>query len=357
MARYLTDESRAIAGSFYWSLNPGSGDTGGILLSWRGASGGTVHRSKLELLRALRATHLPTTEERATFPKVTSPPPPLPRSALTERAAPERRPAGQRDANSAKAPTWARDQAASARPIVRTPAAVPSEGGKTDTGAGAGAGAFVLVPAHHGEDPNAGRAIRGQWRAPSQATSRQQEAHTANVDSYTLTQYLVGFVFLVVVCAVWRSEIEAFLRRTGLLGRKGGFVRALSTEPVCSDQLQDVEALGGGQIRPKSSKARPAAEGEEGAEAAEAAEAAAAAAEAAAEAEAEAAATKEDSPQRKRSPRAGRRAPARAVPVDVEGSDDAAGALEAPSLAQTKPGWARSKARARDVGGWDEEDE
>ena len=85
MAAYLKDNQ--IAGNFYWCINPESGDTGGLLLSWPTHEGDS---GKLLLLASLPTTVVPTTEERlrppppappSPPPKHTSPPPPLPLSS------------------------------------------------------------------------------------------------------------------------------------------------------------------------------------------------------------------------------------------------------------------------------------
>ena len=76
MAAYLKDEGNQVAGSFYWCLNPDSGDTGGLLESWVGHRPDTA---KLSLLSAMPGTPVPTTEGRARPPPPTSPaPPPMP---------------------------------------------------------------------------------------------------------------------------------------------------------------------------------------------------------------------------------------------------------------------------------------
>ena len=68
LVRYL--EEREI-GSFYWSLNPDSSDTGGLLKEW---STMTPEDAKLALLARLSATAVPKATDRAKPP----PPPPLP---------------------------------------------------------------------------------------------------------------------------------------------------------------------------------------------------------------------------------------------------------------------------------------
>ena len=64
MAGYLEQNENRISGSFYWSFNPDSGDTGGLLLSWKGAGAGTPNRAKLALLDGLPATLTLTTAQR-----------------------------------------------------------------------------------------------------------------------------------------------------------------------------------------------------------------------------------------------------------------------------------------------------
>ena len=57
-ANYLRERS---IGGFYWSLNPESADTGGVLSSWRPLSGVPA---KLELLSSLPTTRVPTSHDR-----------------------------------------------------------------------------------------------------------------------------------------------------------------------------------------------------------------------------------------------------------------------------------------------------
>lgn len=76
MAAYLKDEANQVAGSFYWCLNPESGDTGGLLETW---SNFKADEGKIALLAGMPATVVPTTSERSRPPPPTPPkPPPLP---------------------------------------------------------------------------------------------------------------------------------------------------------------------------------------------------------------------------------------------------------------------------------------
>ena len=79
MAQYLSEPANRIAGSFYWSLNPESGDTGGVLLAWS-KEADQPHTAKLALLRRIPATHVLTTAERYRLnllkPMPPAPPPP-----------------------------------------------------------------------------------------------------------------------------------------------------------------------------------------------------------------------------------------------------------------------------------------
>lgn len=63
LAGFLADPANKIAGSFYWSLNPESRDTGGILEAWSKDAGQPDGR-KLALLRRIPATHILTRAER-----------------------------------------------------------------------------------------------------------------------------------------------------------------------------------------------------------------------------------------------------------------------------------------------------
>ena len=64
-------------GSFYWSLNPESADTGGLLNTWAPLSG---VQAKLDLLASLPATRVPSTSERRPFYAPPPQRPPLPRA-------------------------------------------------------------------------------------------------------------------------------------------------------------------------------------------------------------------------------------------------------------------------------------
>ena len=79
MAAYLKDEANQVAGNFYWCINPESGDTGGLLLSWPSHEGDS---GKLLLLSAMPTTLVPTTDERM------RPPPPAPPSPPPNHASP-----------------------------------------------------------------------------------------------------------------------------------------------------------------------------------------------------------------------------------------------------------------------------
>ena len=74
LVRYL--EERQI-GSFYWSLNPDSADTGGLITKWPSM---TPEDAKLALLSRLSATVVPRAVDRAKPPPppISSPPPPPP---------------------------------------------------------------------------------------------------------------------------------------------------------------------------------------------------------------------------------------------------------------------------------------
>lgn len=74
LVRYL--EERQI-GSFYWSLNPDSADTGGLITEWPSM---TPENAKLALLSRLSATVVPRAVDRAKppLPPISSPPPPPP---------------------------------------------------------------------------------------------------------------------------------------------------------------------------------------------------------------------------------------------------------------------------------------
>ena len=79
MAAYLKDDANQVAGNFYWCINPESGDTGGLLLSWPSHEGDS---GKLLLLSAMPTTLVPATDERLQPPPPASPaPPPRPKPA------------------------------------------------------------------------------------------------------------------------------------------------------------------------------------------------------------------------------------------------------------------------------------
>ena len=81
MATFLKDPANAIAGNFYWCLNPDSGDTGGLLKTWGSmGSAGDPDRAKLLMLANLEATVIPTTVTRP--PNAPEPPPPPPSPLL-----------------------------------------------------------------------------------------------------------------------------------------------------------------------------------------------------------------------------------------------------------------------------------
>ena len=73
MGEYLKDDVNQIAGNFYWCINPESGDTGGLLLSWVNHE---PDAGKLLLLSAIPTTVVPTTDERLRPPPPAHPPPP-----------------------------------------------------------------------------------------------------------------------------------------------------------------------------------------------------------------------------------------------------------------------------------------
>lgn len=80
LVQFLTSQS---IGAFYWSLNPESGDTGGLITDWT-----TTHpeAAKLKVLEGLRATRVPTTAERIgakSLFSVSALPPPAPSPILS----------------------------------------------------------------------------------------------------------------------------------------------------------------------------------------------------------------------------------------------------------------------------------
>ncbi|KAL1519958.1 hypothetical protein AB1Y20_023444 [Prymnesium parvum] len=83
---FLADPRNAIAGSFYWAINPNSADTGGLLSAWGGGGGGAgrPEAAKLQMLSVLAATYVPTA---TTLPPLhpspaASPAPPAARAPL-----------------------------------------------------------------------------------------------------------------------------------------------------------------------------------------------------------------------------------------------------------------------------------
>jgi len=65
LASFIRDEANQISGSFYWSFNPESGDTGGLLLSWTGSGdAGTANQAKVHMLEAVPSTPTLTSSER-----------------------------------------------------------------------------------------------------------------------------------------------------------------------------------------------------------------------------------------------------------------------------------------------------
>ena len=135
LIRYLSEKS---IGSFYWSLNPDSSDTGGLVISWDDMA---PERAKLAALYVLRSTPVPTSIARQLPPPPhpppaaapPSPPPPIPPRLPPPSPAPGKPPPPS-PSPPPPSPTHAVSHGVGAHPSKGTSAAHPHAHGHTRNG-------------------------------------------------------------------------------------------------------------------------------------------------------------------------------------------------------------------------------